>query len=268
MIHDIFTMYRNGEVIPYIMLAFVCVGYVIILEKFMAIQFLYKINFEKYNEQIKKMLLANDLDRARSYSRATSKTGVPMLVVRSIEAYEQDPLRVRATASVEGLRFFPRIRRRLTQLPNLAAAVIILGALGTIHGVWSSFQMVEGLEIGIKSFTLAASLSRALLPIAIALLAAILLMLPFGILDSMAWRLESEMELSMCLVLNILSPEMQSFFTQSSVSSAPSFREESEPAFSEQIPSVSSKTGAAAKGSSNDVHAKTAAPIPDEEEII
>ena len=101
MLHDIFDLYRNGEIIPYIILAFLCVGYIIIIEKFMILQFVYKINFEKYNVQLKKMLLANDMERARSFSRAVSKTGVPMLTVRAIDSYENNPMRVRATISEE-----------------------------------------------------------------------------------------------------------------------------------------------------------------------
>ena len=49
-------MYRNGEIIPFIILAFVSIGYIIIFEKFIILQFVYRINFEKFNTTIKKML--------------------------------------------------------------------------------------------------------------------------------------------------------------------------------------------------------------------
>lgn len=272
MLHDIFNLYRNGEIIPYIILAFLCVGYIIIFEKFLILQFVYKINFEKYNMQLKKMLLANDIDRARSFSRAVSKTGVPMLTVRAIDSYENDPMRVRATISEEGLRFFPRLRRRMTQLPNLAAVCVILGAMAAVHGIWSSFQMVDGLELGIKSFTFAKGLTLALLPLAISLMAAVLLMLPFGILDAMAWRLESEMEHSLCVVLNILAPDIQPVMAVSANS-------HSEPSISETNNMAAQQNSAASqeaktvtqqptKAANEDPNANHAAIVPDEEEII
>ncbi|WP_186646084.1 MotA/TolQ/ExbB proton channel family protein [Fluviispira vulneris] len=212
MLNDIFMMYRNGEIIPYVLLAIVAVGYIIIFEKFIVLQFVYRINFEKYNTQMKKMLTANDMERARNFSRATSRTTVPMLAIKAIDAYETDPMRVRSAVSEESLRFFPRIRRRINQLPNLAATCVLLGAIAAVQGIWGSFHMVEGLELGIKSFAFSSGLSHALLPLTISLVSAVVLMLPFGILDAIAWRLEAEMEHSLCVILNILSPEMQPMF--------------------------------------------------------
>jgi biopolymer transport protein ExbB/TolQ len=268
MLHDIFNLYRNGEVIPYVILAFLCMGFVIIFEKFFNFQFIYRINFEKFNTQLKKMLLANDLDRARNFSRAMSRTGIPMLTVRAIDSFENDPMRVRATVSEEALRFFPRVRRRMTQLPNLAAACVILGAIAAVYGIWSSFQMVEGLELGIKSFAFSKGLTLALLPLSISLVASVLLMLPFGILDAMAWRLESEMEHSLCMILNILAPDIQpvmsshSYTIEEPVNESPSTGlKAAEAAHQEPKPPTTKET--------HENTGPTAAQnVPDEEEII
>ncbi len=269
MLHDIFNLYRNGEVIPFIILAFLCVGYIIIFEKFIILQFIYKINFEKYNTQIKKMLLANDMDRARSFSRAVSKTGIPMLAVRAIDSYENEPMRVRATISEEGLRFFPRLRRRMTQLPNLAAACVILGGIAAVHGIWSSFQMVDGLELGIKSFIFAKGLTLSLLPLAISLIAAVLLMLPFGILDAIAWRLESEMEHSLCILLNILSPDIQPMFSTAVHSNERNSEDHSAAKHEPIIKEDESHTNTQAeKVTHEDTSANNIPVVPDEEEII
>jgi biopolymer transport protein ExbB/TolQ len=278
MLHDIFNLYRTGEVIPFIILAFLCIGYIIIFEKFFILQFVYKINFEKYDSQIKKMLLANDMERARNFSRAVSKTGVPMLAVRAIDSFEHDPMRVRATIAEEGLRFLPRIRRRMTQLPNLAAASVILGALAAVYGIWSSFQMVDGLELGIKSFVFAKGLTLALLPLAISLITSLLLMLPFGILDAMAWRLESEMEHSLCVILNILAPDIQPLVV-ANTNNSPSDYKSSEDKSKDEQQHTPVVTNNEAKNSdlnqqqpakaAHENSEPTPAPIvPDEEEII
>lgn len=266
MLYDIFTLYRNGEIIPYIILAFLCVGYVIIFEKFFLFQFVYKIPFEKFDQQMKKMLLANDMDRARSFSRSVAKTGLPLLVVKAIDAYEHDPMQVRATLSEEGLRFFPRVRRRMAQLPHFAAVCVILGALAAVAGIWNSFQMVDGLELGVKSFAFSKGLTLALLPLAISLAAAVLLMFPFGILDAMAWRLESEIEHSLCVVLNILAPDIQPVIA----SSAPRNEGPSGAlaAVAVSAPAESPVLTSQQKVDNADPVADYAANIPDEEEII
>ncbi len=49
------------------------------------------------------------------------------------------------------------------------------------------------------------------------------LLLPYGVLDAIASRLESEMEHSIAIIINILAPEMQTVYAQPSVQqSAPS----------------------------------------------
>ncbi len=207
MISDIFELFQNGEPIPYVIFAMVCVGFIIIFEKFFLLQIIYRINFEKFNSQIKKMLLANDLERARNLCRSISKTGIPMLAIKVIDAYESEPFSVRATVSEQGLRFFPRIRRRLAHLPNFSVACVILGALEAVHGVWHSFGMVNGLESSLKTYVFSKSLTSALLPMSLSLAAALILMFPYGILDAIASRLELEMEQSIAVILNVLSPE-------------------------------------------------------------
>ena len=272
MLNDIFLMYRNGEIIPFIILAIVSVGYIIIFEKFILLQFVYRINFEKFNSTIKKMLAANDMERARNFTKATSRTSVPMLTLKAIDAYENDPMRVRSTISEESLRFFPRVRRRINQLPNLAAACVLLGAIATVQGIWTSFRMVEGLELGIKSFAFTSGLSHALLPLAISLVSAVLLMLPFGILDAIAWRLEAEMEHSLCVILNILSPEMQPMFTGGAPSSNNQQGESSDgysPSGGNSSLSEGGGDKAEAKGRKDDSsEAGGVQEVPDEEEII
>ena len=270
MLYDILFMFRSQEVIPFILLAFFSVGLIIIFEKTIALQFIYRINFKKYNTQIKKMLLANDLDRARSFSRATSLTGVPMIATKALEAYEYDPFRVRAAVTEEALLFFPNIRRRLTQLPNLAASCLIVGSLSAVNGIWKSFQMVEGLELGIKSFAFSVGLTQSLLPLAVALTVAVFLMLFFGILDAMAWRLEGEMEHSLAVITNILAPEREVFFAPTSTAEKPMSEAHSENDNDEDYPKPEmtaneSKNTTKAENNKNGAAIQS---IPDEEEII
>ncbi|MBX9702585.1 MAG: hypothetical protein K2X39_00390, partial [Silvanigrellaceae bacterium] len=164
MLNEVLNLYREYAVIPFIILAVIIVGYTIIIEKLILLQLVYRINFVKFNDQIKKMLSANDLDRAKNLCLATSKTGIPRIAAKAIDTYETDPMKVRTLLSEETLRFFPRIRRRISQLPNLAAGCVLLGAVAAIDGAWFSFQMVEGLELGIKSFAFSKGLGDALIP--------------------------------------------------------------------------------------------------------
>jgi hypothetical protein len=146
-------------------------------------------------------------------------------------------------------------------LPNLAAVAVLLGALAAVNGVWHSFQMVDGLELGLKSFAFSRGLSHALTPIALGLAASVFLMIPYGVLDAMANRLEGEIEHSLTVILNLLAPEMQPVFAQPIGVT---------PYGAEPIEEVKTDDDdVAVKGGYQDVaSAERSEPVPDEEEII
>lgn len=263
MIQEMFELFRSREPIPYIILAIFAVGWVIVFERFIVLQLTYRLNFSKFNSTIRRMLSAGDLDRARQYCAASGNTGLPMITAKAIEAYETENFRVRMVVSEETLSFMPRIRRRISQLPNLAAVAVLLGALAAVNGVWQSFQMVDGLELGLKSFAFSRGLSQALTPIALGLAASVFLMIPYGVLDAMASRLEGEVEHSLTVILNLLAPEMQPVFAQ--------------PVGVSQVVVSDGRSdsdghdddGRGVKGGYQDVaSAERSDPVPDEEEII
>jgi len=263
MIQEMFELFRSREPIPYIILAVFAVGWVIVFERFIVLQLTYRLNFSVFNTTIRRMLAAGDLDRARQYCAASGSAGLPLITTKAIEAYENENFRVRMVVSEETLAFMPRIRRRISQLPNLAAVAVLLGALAAVNGVWHSFQMVDGLELGLKSFAFSQGLSQALTPIALGLAASVFLMIPYGVLDAMANRLEGEIEHSLTVILNLLAPEMQPVFAQP-IGATPYGATESK-----DDPQREEDDDVAVKGGYQDVaSAERSEPVPDEEEII
>ena len=275
MLHEIFELFRARDPIPFVILAIVCVGWMIILERLVLLQFIYRVNFPKFNVTLKKMLSAGDTERARSFCQSTSKVGLPLIAAKAIEAYETENFRVRMVVSEETLSFMPRIRRRISQLPSLAATAVLLGALAAVYGVWESFHLVDGLEIGLKSFAFSKGLSHALTPLALSLMASVVLMLPYGLVDAIATRLEGEIEHSLVVILNLLAPEMQPVFAQPAMHAA-SARTSSTVAGSNDSSAGANygsgsgdSSGSGNKGHFDDITAtERVEPVPDEEEII
>ncbi|MEY3902806.1 MAG: hypothetical protein RL189_2112 [Pseudomonadota bacterium] len=264
MIQEMFELFRARQPVPYIILAIFAVGWVIVFERFIVLQLTYRLNFGKFNATLRRMLSAGDLDRARQYCAASGNTGLPLIAAKAIEAYETENFRVRMVVSEETLAFMPRIRRRISQLPNLAAVAVLLGALAAVNGVWQSFQMVDGLELGLKSFAFSRGLSQALTPIALGLGASVFLMIPYGVLDAMASRLEGEIEHSLTVILNLLAPEMQPVFAQPVAAAQAVVGEATQASAGAGEDSVEG-----AKGGYQDVaSAERSDPVPDEEEII
>lgn len=268
MIHEILELFRHNAIVPFIILALIAVGWIIVIERFITLQFLYRINFPKFNASMKKMLASGDFTRAKALCQATSTTGLPLITLRAIDAYESDAYRVRLVLSEEALGFIPRVRRRISQLPNLASAAVLMGALAAIHGVWQSFHTAEVLELGVKTFAFTKGISQSLTPLALAMAAAALLVVPYGILDAIASRIESEIEHSLTVVLNILAPETQPVVAAIAAPvAAEPVRHAAPPA------SLSKKTEEKAaepnhKDMDQEVAGDVTDSVPDEEEII
>jgi hypothetical protein len=88
-------------------------------------------------------------------------------------------------------------------------------------------------------------------------------MIPYGVLDAMASRLEGEIEHSLTVILNLLAPEMQPVFAQPVAVSQPAVGDMAKDKVAE------TEEEAGANGGYKDVaSAERSDPVPDEEEII
>ncbi len=269
MLAEIFDLFRQDSIIPFVILALILAGWVIVIERLVTLQFLYKINFNSFNMNMKKMLAAGDFDRAKAFCQATSKMGLPLMTARAIDAYESDAYRVRLVLSEEALGFMPRIRRRISQLPNLATGAILLGALAAVHGVWQAFYTAEILELGVKTFAFTQGISHSLTPLALSMFAAVLLVIPYGVLEAIASRLEGEIEHSLTIVLNILAPETQPVVAAVAAPAAEYSPSETSSTSNDDAEDVSdSSIDDLTSDIDQEVAGESAEAVPDEEEII
>src|SRR5690606_33629773 len=107
-------------------------------------------DFNKFLNNLKKMIRAEDLDRAINLCKAASKTSLPMISLRALEAAETDPTSVRGTIEEEAIDFLPRIEVRLGVLPALATFALLVGIIGTIDRLWAAFHSIDVLDTAQK----------------------------------------------------------------------------------------------------------------------
>lgn len=274
MFEQLLQLFKQQQAIPYIMLALVGVGLVVVFERLIVMQFVYRINFKKFNQNVRKMLDAGDLERARAFCVATSKTGVPDITVKAIDAFQTDSFRVRNAVIEEVLDFMPRIRRRISQLPILASCAVFLGSLAAIEGVWNAFRTANVIDFSMRVGVLTNGLGESFVPLAFAIILAVILLLPYGVLDATANRLEAEIEHSLTIVLNILAPETATVISHSSTGGPMmpmAIADSGEPVASAAPPmemAEASDTGGDQKGTYEEAIAAENSPVLDEEEII
>lgn len=179
----------------------------IFFERLVMLQFVYNIDFTKFLANVKKMILAEDLDRAITLCKNVSHTSLPRISQRALEAAETDPTKVRGTIEEEAIEFLPNVERRLGALPALAVLIMLVGILGTIDALWITFKAVDVLDTAKKQASLAQGIARALNPTALGLLCSMTLLAGYYLLKGIAVQLVERVHHGVAVLSNLLVPQ-------------------------------------------------------------
>lgn len=194
----------NGYILSMLIIGFIAL--VIFFERVIMIQGVYNINFSKFLNNLRKMVLAEDLNRAISLCRNTSSTSLPKIACKALEAADSDPTRVRGAIEEEALDFLPAIERRIGALPALTLIIMLIGILGTIDSLWTAFQSVDVLDTAKKQATIAQGIASSLSPTALGLLFGMLMLAGYYFLKGIALNLTEEMHHGVTVLFNLLAP--------------------------------------------------------------
>ncbi len=195
----------NGYV--WTILVFGFLATVIFFERVIMLQFVYHIDFSKFLGNLKKMVSAEDLDRAINLCKNVSSTSLPHIALKALEAAETDPTKVRGAIEEETIDFLPKIERRLGVLPAATLFIMLVGILGTIDALWSAFHSVDVLDTAKKQATLAQGIAAALNPTAMALIFGMLMLTGFHVLKGMAVNLVDRVHHGVAVLNNLLVPQ-------------------------------------------------------------
>jgi biopolymer transport protein ExbB len=253
---------------PYLllMLGIAFLAVTLTLERIMVLRWVYHIDLTKFLGNIKRMVAGQDLDRAISFCKSVSRTALPQITTRALEAAETDPTTVRGIIEEETMSFLPRIEKRIAWLPVLATMTMFLGILGTIDGLWIAFRSVDILDSSQKQAVLAQAVSRSLAPTAMGLVIAMLLSVTHQIVRGMALAVTEQMQQGLAVITHLLVPaEVATMIPMAA--GAPVEAKSFEPA--SEFVAESKPAETAATGATEEHVADTSLEnIKDEEEII
>ena len=184
----------------------------IFFERFVMVQFVYNLNFDRFLLNIRRAIAAEDLDRAVSLCKNAGRTSLPMIALKALEAAESDPTTVRGAIEEETIHFLPRLEARLTLLPALATLAMLVGVLGTLEGIWYTFHAIDVLDSARKQATIAKGLASSLNPMAMGILISALTIFAQQILKGYALRVIERIHLGVSVLNNLLVPSESTAF--------------------------------------------------------
>lgn len=204
---ELASSFQDGNIYVMIMLSLGFFSTLLIVERLFMLQGIYNINIPKFLKEIRKMIDAEDHDRARNYCKTVSSTSVPRIALDALETHAKDPDKVKGHIEESAIEFLPKIEARISLLPALATLVLLVGVLGTVDGLWSAFHSIEVLDTAKKQAILANGIAGSLTPTALGLLIALTTLTAHHIVKSIAIGLTDKLHYSVTVLHNLLVPK-------------------------------------------------------------
>ncbi len=191
---------------PFMIMNILCLAVVIAIIVERAIYFLGRghINSKAFLEQIRRLLAAGNVDRAKKLCEATS---APVARVAKAGLARVHRGEAAGAQAIEATRIdvTPEIKTRIAPLWSLANIATLLGLLGTVGALISIFKAVAYAKPQDKQTLLSAGIAEAMYNTAMGLFIAVVCMVAHLILSAAAKRVIGELESFSLRLENMLS---------------------------------------------------------------
>ncbi len=175
------SFFKNGGVFMYVILAVGLWGFAIIVERFIVIYFVNRIDSKAFTNQIVQYVRDDKIDKAIALCDR-SKAALPKIVRGGLEEADLDAEGIQNALELRGLTVLPKLEKRTGFLSMTANVATLLGLLGTIWGLIQSFQAVAHADASQKAALLTGGIAIALNTTAFGLIVAIPIMFFYAIL--------------------------------------------------------------------------------------
>lgn len=166
----------------------------------------YRVNSKEFFSQVKKLVTANNIDRAIKLCEA-SDYPILQLVKAGLTHANKGPDEIDAALSERFSELKPAIEKRIGSLWSLANIATLIGLLGTVTGLINTFAAVsaQGLSQADKQRLLSLGIAEAMWNTAFGLGIAVACMIAHLFLSQRAKKLAHELESTMEKVFNLLA---------------------------------------------------------------
>ena len=173
--------FRQGGWFMWIILGIAIFALAIIVERFIVIYLKNRIVSVSFVNQVIEHLQTDNLDGAlRLCDR--SRAALPQIVRAGLEQLDEGPDEVQNAIELKAMAVIPKLEKRTGYLSMTANVATLLGLLGTIWGLITSFQAVAHAEAAQKAALLSSGIAMAMNTTAFGLMVAIPCMLFFAFL--------------------------------------------------------------------------------------
>ena len=162
------------------------------------------VNARAFLENIRKLVLANNLDRAVKLCSATTAP-VAQVAKAGLQRFHRGEIAVAQAIEEALVDVTPLLKKRIQILWSLANIATLIGLLGTVVGLIRAFGAVAAAKPEERSALLAKGISEALNNTAMGLGIAVLCIIAHAVLGSMSKRQAADLEAFSLKLENLLA---------------------------------------------------------------
>lgn len=166
----------------------------------------YRVNSKEFFAQIKKLVVAGNIDRAIKLCDA-GKYPILQLVKSGLTHANKGPDEIDAALSEKLSEIKPEVEKRIPALWSLANIATLIGLVGTVSGLIGTFGAIaaEGLSQAKKQQMLSNGIAEAMYNTAFGLLIAVICMIAHVILHTRSKNITHDLDSTTERVFNLLT---------------------------------------------------------------
>jgi len=205
MIQYLAEFFSVGGPFMFVNLVILAVALAVIVERVITLGFKLNLNARPFMEQIQKLVAAGNVDKAIKLTEAAPNAALAKVVRAGLAQANRGPEEVSRALEEEVLQETPAITRRIAPLWSLANVATLVGLIGTITGLITTFRSLGAATPEMKQVMLSRGISEAMNNTAFGLIIAVLCIVGHLMLSSKAKAMVEEIELNALKLENMIS---------------------------------------------------------------
>lgn len=201
--------YQDGGFWMHFIALSAVIGAGVTVERFIFLFFRLNINGAQFFNQIQKLVMANNIDRAIKLCNAADKSALARVIKAGLTRANKSESDIAAAIEETSLEVGPTIGKRITMISALANIATLLGLLGTIFGMIEAFEAVATVSADQRATALAKGISIAINTTGFGLLVAIPLLSMHIFISNLAKKISDEIDLYSVKLENLLAARVR-----------------------------------------------------------
>jgi biopolymer transport protein ExbB/TolQ len=205
MIQTLAEFFKEGGPFMFVNVATSAVAIAIIIERVVVLAFRLNLNAPPFMEQVQKLVLAGNVDRAVKLCAAAPTAALARVVKAGLSRANRGEQEVARALEEAVLEVSPLVTKRIQPLWSLANVATLVGLIGTITGLIGTFKSLGAASPEMKQVMLSKGISEAMNNTAFGLTIAVVCIVAHLLLSSKSKAMIEEIEFSALKLENLLS---------------------------------------------------------------